>query len=88
MFFSLLKTKKDPRGWWTCLWIHTSQRSTRGLGLVSWVNRGQGLGGLAEASSADPCKSKTRKKDYTESQSKFQETLCWQSCGVTVTCGQ
>lgn len=59
------------------------------MGLVSWVNRGQGLGGLAEASSADPCKSKTRKKDYTESQSKFQEALCWQSGGVTVTltCG-
>lgn len=48
-----------------CLWLHTSQKSIKRLGLVSWANRGQELGGLTVASSADLCKSKTKqnKKD-------------------------
>ena len=45
-----------------CLWLHTSQKSAKRLGLVSWANRGQELGGLTVASSADLCKSKTKQE--------------------------
>lgn len=38
------------------------------MGLVSWANHGQELGGLTVASSADLCESKAKKKDSTESQ--------------------
>lgn len=64
-----------------CLRVHTSQQTAKRLGLVSWANHGQELGDLTVASSADLCKSKTKKKIKQKIRGRFNITQCWRRCG-------